>query len=233
MVENKARKNFCLRVWGDYAAFNRPELKVERVSYDIITPSAARAIFSAVFWKPAILWHVSKIEVLKPIKFCSLRRNEVAALASPKSQPVSIEERRQQRAALCLKDVAYRLYADMEYLPPEKRSSFNPNVEGPESPGKYFSMFERRAGKGQCFFTPYLGCREFSASFAFINDDMLAEDTLSHPALGPEHDRDFGIMLYDMDFAADLNSPPAMFFRAKMENGVVEVPSIDSKELLR
>jgi len=230
---NNPRKNYCLKVWGEFAAFNRPELKVERVSYDVIKPSAARAIFSAIFWKPAIRWHVTRIEVLKPIKFASIRRNEVAALASPKAGAVYIEEARQQKSGVCLANVAYRLHADMEYLPPEERPKYNPDAEGPENPVKYFSMFERRAAKGQNHMTPYFGCREFSASFEYIPAEALAANQAAHPPLGPEHDRDFGVMLFDMDFEANPASPEAMFYRPKMASGVIEVPDARSPEVLK
>ena len=170
-------KTFCLEVWGDYACFTRPEMKVERVSYDVITPSAARAVFEAIFWKPAFYWKIKKIEVLNPIKWINLRRNETGALATDNSEGIYIEDKRQQRAGLFLKDVKYRLYADLVFIPPQKRQATpNPLPEyltdieekieitgrdlhseyKDENPAKYNSMFERRAKKGQCFFQPYL-----------------------------------------------------------------------------
>lgn len=235
-------KEFCMEVWGPMACFTRPELKVERVSYDVITPSAARAIFEAVFWKPAIQWQVTKIEVLNPIKWTSVRRNEVAALASEKS--IYIDELdskgkykyRQQKNTLMLQDVRYRLWAIMEFIPKWKRKdSKNPTIDAEEAdllrkdenPGKYNAMFERRASKGQCFTQPYLGTRECSASFKLV---QIETDELDHPI---SESRDLGIMLYDMDFEADIKNPPAMFYRAKMENGVIIVPPKDSKEVLR
>ena len=216
------------------ACFTRPELKVERVSYDVITPSAARAIFEAIFWKPAIHWQVTKIEVLNPIKWTSIRRNEVGATAS--KNPIFIEDKRQQKNTLLLKDVRYRIWAKLEFIPKWKRKeTINPAIDAEENdllrkdenPGKYNAMFERRASKGQCFNQPYLGTRECSASFRLVNPeiDMLPEAI-------PES-RDLGIMLYDMDFDADLQNPPAMFYRAKMENGVIIVPPKDSEEVLR
>ena len=227
-------KEFCLEVWGPIACFTRPELKVERVSYDVITPSAARAIFEAVFWKPAIHWQVTKIEVLNPIKWTSVRRNEVGAVAS--KNPVFIEEKRQQKNTLMLQDVRYRLWAKMEFIPKWKRKdSKNPTIDAEEAdllrkdenPGKYIAMFERRASKGQCFTQPYLGTRECSASFKLV---QIETDELDYPIC---ESRDLGIMLYDMDFEADIKNPPAMFYRAKMENGVIIVPPKDSKEVLR
>lgn len=223
-------KEFCLEVWGPMACFTRPELKVERVSYDVITPSAARAIFEAIFWKPAIHWQVTKIEVLNPIKWTSIRRNEVGAVAS--KNPIYIEDKRQQKNTLCLKDVRYRIWAKLEFIPLRKRkeeqlSLFDETAHSEENPAKYNAMFERRASKGQCFTQPYLGTRECSASFKLVNpktDELNASINDS---------RDLGIMLYDMDFEKDLKNPPAMFYRAKMENGVIIVPPKDSKEILR
>ena len=219
-------KEFCLEVWGPIACFTRPELKVERVSYDVITPSAARAIFEAIFWKPAIHWQVTKIEVLNPIKWTSIRRNEVGATAS--KNPIFIEEKRQQKNSLMLRDVRYRLYAKLEFIPIRKRKEQSDTENHPdENPAKYNAMFERRASKGQCFTQPYLGTRECSCSFRLVNFET---ETLDNP-IGES--RDLGIMLYDMDFEANLNNPPAMFYRAKMENGIIIVPPKDSEEILR
>ena len=208
------------------ACFTRPELKVERVSYDVITPSAARAIFEAIFWKPAIHWQVTKIEVLNPIKWTSIRRNEVGAVAS--KNPIYIEDKRQQKNTLMLKDVRYRIWARLEFIPMRKRAEKSDDGEhNDENPAKYNAMFERRASKGQCFNQPYLGTRECSAAFKLVNPET---DVLDTPIA---EDRDLDIMLYDMDFATDLKNPPAMFYRAKMENGVIIVPSKDSEEVLR
>ena len=233
-------KTFCLDVKGDFACFTRPEMKVERVSYDVITPSAARAIFSAIFWKPAIKWNVKKIEVLSPIKWISVRRNEVGAVAV--KNPIMIEDSRQQRAGLFLRDVHYRIYAEMEFIPINKRPKVlneipeslvsdeeRQEIRKDENPGKYHAMFERRAKKGQCFNQPYLGCREFSCEFKFVdNPEKAAEE---FPAI-PES-RDLGFMLYDMDFEhpnPDGSINPA-FFRATIENGIVNVPDWDSEEV--
>ena len=227
-------KEFCLEVWGAYACFTRPELKVERVSYDVMTPSAARAIFESIFWKPAIRWQVTKIEVLNPIKWCNIRRNEVGAVAS--KNPVYIEEKRQQKNSLLLQDVRYRIWAKLEFIPQWKRKeSKNPLIDGEEvellrkdeNPGKYNAMFERRARKGQCFNQPYLGTREFSASFRLVDAE---NDVLDNPI---QENRDLGLMLYDMDFEKNVEKPDAMFYRAKMENGVIIVPPKNSEEVLR
>ena len=230
-------KEFCLEVWGPIACFTRPELKVERVSYDVITPSAARAIFEAIFWKPAIRWQVTKIEVLNPIKWTSIRRNEVGALASVTSMtPIFIEEKRQQKNTLMLQDVRYRIWAKLEFIPIWKRAeSKNPLIDKEEkdflrkdeNPGKYNAMFERRASKGQCFNQPYLGTRECSASFRLINPE---QEELSAPI---NENRDLGLMLYDMDFEGNHEKPDAMFYHAYMENGVIIVPPRNSKEVLK
>lgn len=247
-------KPFCLEVWGDYACFTRPEMKVERVSYDVPTPSAVRAVFESIFWKPAIRWHVNRIEILNPIKWTSVRRNEVGNVMNERSNGLFIEDNRQQRAGLFLKDVRYRFFATLEYIPIEKRKHLKfrsvpvflwdpeekeflaeeiklfedglDRTRNGETPGKYLAMFERRATRGQCFNQPYLGCREFSCDFKFI------KDAGSEPASAIPESRDLGFMLYDMDFS-DLDNPQPMFFRAEMKEGVVAVPPRDSEEVRR
>jgi CRISPR-associated protein Cas5d len=229
-------KGFCLEVVGDFACFTRPEMKVERVSYDVITPSAARAIFDAILWKPAIRWHVKRIEVLVPIKWISVRRNEVGKVASLRSTGILIEDERQQRAGLILRDVKYRLYATFEYIPPEKSgTAINPVPEWlvdadeaavrrtDESEAKYAAMFERRARKGQCFNQPYLGCREFSCAFRLI-------DPSAEPSAPIPETRDLGWMLYDLDFSNPEDIKP-MFYRPDLKNGVILVPSPESEEV--
>lgn len=236
-------RGFCLEVSGDFACFTRPEMKVERVSYDVITPSAARGIFSAIFWKPAINWRITKIEVLNPIRWTTIRRNEVDKKATPKSDGIFIEEDRQQRAGLILRDVRYRLWAEFDFIPPEKRSkSINPSpawltdaeeqalyeqseVRPDEKPAKYAAMFERRVLKGQYFMHPYLGCREFSCKEIRLIKNPEQEET--QPIL---ESRDLGFMLYDMNFS-NLKDIKPMFFRAKMVNGVVQVPHPNSEEV--
>ena len=227
-------KEYCLEVWGDYACFTRPELKVERVSYDVITPSAARAIFEAILFKKyAMRWQVTKIEVLKPIKWTSVRRNEVGATASTKSASIYIEDKRQQKNSLLLKDVKYRIWAKLVFIPVSERpkEAFAKHKPGAdENPMKYYQMFERRAEQGQCFTQPYLGTREFSASFRLVDPDT---DELC-PALAAEQggNRDLGIMLYDMDFS-NPKDIQAMFYRAEMKEGVIIVPPVNSEEILR
>lgn len=208
--------SFCLEVSGDFACFTRPEMKVERVSYDVITPSAARSVFEAILWKPAIRWEVRRIEVLKPIKWISVRRNELKSKISVSNVKEAmngtredlamlIEDERTQRASLLLRDVAYRLHAELLPVGDDARAN----------PAKYREMFQRRAEKGQCVNQPYLGCREFAARFRLVNDPASEA-----PAL-PES-RDLGWMLYDMDFAA-VNDPKPRFFRADLQNGIIDL----------
>ena len=218
-------KTYCLELTGRWACFTRPEMKVERVSYDVMTPSAARACFEAILWKPVIRWHVRRIEVLEPIRWINLRRNEVASVVSTRNVETAmkngtgdlalyIEDDRQQRAGLFLRDVAYRVHADLEFLPER-----DPDA----SPAKYHEMFERRAGKGQCVNQPYLGCREFAAAFRLVADPAAERPPIAET-------RDLGFMLHDLDFAKP-NDPRPRFFRARMENGAITVPAWDSEEV--
>lgn len=221
-------KEYCLEVWGDWACFTRPEFKVERMSYDVITPSAARAIFEAILFKRyAMRWQITRIEVLKPIKWTTIRRNEVVALA--RKSTIFIEKKRQQKNSLLLKDVRYRVYAKLVFIPVKDRpkEAFVKHQPGnDENPMKYYQMFERRALQGQCFTQPYLGCREFSANWKYIEDASNLVPPLNE-------DRDLGIMLYDMDFDGNAKKPDAMFYRAIMKNGVIVVPDKNSEEVLK
>ncbi len=201
-----------LKVRGRNACFTRPEMKVERVSYDVMTPSAARGVLEAILWKPAIVWRITQIDVLKPIKWESVRRNEVGAVMSPRSIGMFVEDERQQRAGLILRDVEYAIHAHFEMT---ERTGSADNVV------KFEEMFKRRAENGQCFHRPYLGCREFAASFEAIPDDHLPEPI--------SETMDLGWMLYDMDFGK--TSPSPRFFRASLENGSLKVPPFDSKEV--
>lgn len=191
-------------------------MKVERVSYDVMTPSAARSVFEAILWKPAIRWEVKRIEVLKPIRWISVQRNEVASKASVRNAQTAmgagkgnlalcVEEDRQQRAGLFLRDVAYRIHAELVPVGDDARSN----------PAKYREMFQRRAEKGQCVNQPYLGCREFAARFRLV--DHPADEA---PAI--DETRDLGWMLFDMDFTA-VNDPKPQFFRANMQHGVIDL----------
>lgn len=216
-----------LHVAGPYACFTRPEMKVERVSYDVMTPSAARGILEAIHWKPAIHWVVDCIHVLKPIRFQSIRRNEVGSKISAvkvKSAmksgeldglALAVDADRQQRAATLLVDVAYVI---------EAHFVLTPRAGPDDSEGKHLDIFNRRAQRGQCFHQPCLGTREFAASF-----DLLPSGAPLPPAI-PET-RDLGFMLWDIDHAAP--GKPSMFFRAKLENGVLDTPPPGSPQVLR
>jgi len=209
-----------LLVWGERACFTRPEMKVERVSYDVITPSAARGILEAIHWKPAIRWHIDRIHVLKPIRFESIRRNEVGGKLSPASVTKAmkagstaglanyVDEDRQQRAATVLRDVRYLIEAHFE---------LTARADASDSEGKHLDIFNRRARKGQCFQAPCFGVREFPASFALLENDAA----LPTPDDEVERDKDLGWMLHDIDFADGMTP---RFFRAQMKNGVIEVP---------
>lgn len=231
-------KSYCLEVSGDFACFTRPEMKVERVSYDVMTPSAARAVFEAILWKPAMRWQMSKIEVLNPIKWINLRRNEVGKVASMRVPYIYADDEsvRQQRAGLFLRDVKYRIHASFELRDPGFHKPNFPHLskrtvnadEGdlenePNLMVKFMTMFERRAAKGQCVNQPYLGCREFVAEF------KLVEPGAVRPAPIPET-RDLGYMLYDLDYS-DATDPKPRFFRARLVEGVVKVPPWDSEEV--
>ena len=244
--EDTIMKGFCLEAGGPYACFTRPEMKVERVSYDVITPSAARGIFEAILWKPAIRWRIKRIEVLAPIRWISVRRNEVGKTASPRSPHIFIEKERQQRAGLFLRDVKYRLFAEFDFIPPEERAKArNPVPEylrdaeeikmhpkdsdrKDETQAKYAAMFERRAKKGQTFNQPYLGCREFSCAFRLVKSEV-------EPAEIPEElrgTRELGWMLYDLDYSDPKDVRP-LFFKAIMEDGVIRVPDRENREEVR
>lgn len=216
-----------LLVWGDRACFTRPEMKVERVSYDVMTPSAARGILEAVHWKPAIRWRVDRIQVLRPIRFETLRRNEVGGklptasvvkamkTRSTRALVKSVEDDRQQRAATILRDVAYVIEAHFDLT--DKAGT-------DDTAGKHLAVFDRRARKGQCFHMPYLGVREFPAHFRLLE----TAETLT-PDASLIGERDLGWMLHDIDFTKDMIP---RFFRATMVDGVVEVPEWDVEEAL-
>lgn len=216
-----------LLVWGERACFTRPEMKVERVSYDVITPSAARGILEAIHWKPAICWVVDRIHVLKPIRFESIRRNEVGGKLSAASVGKAmkagrtdnlvtlVEEDRQQRAATVLRDVRYVIEAHFE---------LTARADASDSEGKHLDIFNRRARKGQYFHAPCLGVREFPASFELIEPD--APLPAVHADLLGE--RELGWMLHDIDFAHEMTP---RFFRAAMRDGVIEVPALRSEEV--
>jgi len=197
-------------------------MKAERVSYDVMTPSAARGLLEAIYWKPAIAWVVDKIHVLNPIRFDNIRRNELGskipagtikkAMKDGKTPiGVFIEQDRKQRAAMVLRDVDYVIEAHFEFT-----------SEQDNNLGKHLEIFNRRAEKGQCFHRPYLGCREFAAFFAPVNGMLPVSAMANAP------DRDLGWMLHDIDFASD-RAPK--FFRAMMRKGVIEVPKFLAEEV--
>lgn len=206
-----------LKVWGEYACFTRPEMKVERVSYDVMTPSAARGILEAIYWKPEIRWVVDRIHVLNPIRFTNIRRNEVAdkisvtnitsAMRRGSGQlALFIEDSRQQRAALVLRDVAYVIEAHFEI------------IGGEPNEGKHLDQFNRRARTGACYHRPYFGCREFPVNFALVEDEI--------PASPLQGEQDLGWMLHDLDYP---NNREARFFRAILRNGILDCHPVEVK----
>ena len=209
-----------IRVRGEYALFTRPEMKVERVSYDVITPSAARGIIEAVYWKPAIRWVIDRIHVLREPEFTNIRRNEVSdkILESKVTQAMNGSQeplfiasndprQRQQRAAMVLKDVDYIIEAHFN-LVPEK--------VGPEDTvEKHYNMILRRLRKGQYFSAPCLGTREFGARVELIEDGRIPQS----PLIGRQ---DLGWMLYDLDFR-DPNNIQPLFFKAELQDGVLDL----------
>lgn len=209
-----------IHVWGERACFTRPEMKVERVSYDVITPSAARGILEAIHWKPAMRWVIDRICVLKPIRFESIRRNEVGSKLSAANvakamragsikQLIAVADQdRQQRAATILRDVAYIIEAHIELT---DKAGSDDNI------GKHLDIFNRRARKGQHFHAPCLGNREFPANVGLIEHDQALPE-VSSALVGL---RDLGWMLHDIDFVRDM-SP--RFFRAEMRDGWIVVP---------
>lgn len=215
-----------LRVGGKFACFTRPEMKAERYSYDVITPSAARGILEAIHWKPAIAWEIARIHVLNPVRFTSIRRNEVAqkipvanvrrAMRAGTTAGLALvaDHERQQRAATVLVDVDYVIEAEFR---------MTPKAGAADNPGKHLDTFNRRARRGQCFHQPCLGTREFDARFALIEPDAPLPPAIAET-------RDLGIMLWDIDHAGDRSS---LFFRARMVDGVVDVPRPGSPEILR
>lgn len=225
-----------LHVTGDYALFTRPEMKAERVSYDVITPSAARGVLEAIYWKPQLRWVVDRLHVLRPIRFTSVRRNEVASKiplapvraalrAGSGNIGLVIEEDRQQRAALLLRDVAYVIEAHFDVLD-HRFERGGPELPAKDCEGKHLDMFTRRARAGQCFQQPYLGCREFPARFALLE----TTDPLPASALpAADRNRNLGWMLHDLVFDQDpktkaVRSATPRFFAAELKDGVLHVP---------
>jgi CRISPR-associated protein Cas5d len=209
-----------LLVWGDYACFTRPEMKGERVSYDVITPSAARGVLDAIYWHPGMRWVVDKLTVLKEIRFDSIRRNELGSKAPPRNIQQAmrggnidlhqyIGADRQQRATLLLRDVSYIIEAHFKLH--KGQSGEN------DSPEKHYNIFLRRARVGQCYNQPYFGCREFPAHFRLLEDG----EELPQGCYADEEHRDLGWMLWDMLYHNGGYEPK--FFRAEMRRGVIDV----------
>lgn len=213
MVNNVRDGPLQVQVWGEFACFTRPEMKVERVSYPVMTPSAARGVMEAIFWKPEFDWRVEQIEVLSDIRFFSILRNEVNSRQSERAArgwmadgggfTADDPNQRAQRHTLALRDVAYRITASIELRP-----------HATDDIAKYRDQFRRRVESGRCFATPYLGCREFSAAFGMPDGDRPIDRT-----------EDLGLMLLDIDYATDGSGRGTpRFFGAKLERGVLRVP---------
>ncbi len=197
-----------VKVWGPYACLTRPESHVERVSYEVLTPSAARGILEAIFWHKPMRWRVREVAVLNPIRHFSILRNEVKSKAG-RSGDLSIADDRTQRHTLGLKDVAYVIRADA-WLPPDAADRDGQ----PLNTAKYRDQFRRRVESGRCFQRPYLGCREFAANFGPVN-------STNHPIAVTA---DLGRMLFDIDYSAKGNQ--AKYFEARLENGVLHIPPV-------
>lgn len=207
-----------VKVWGDYALFSRPELKVERYSYDIITPSAARGILEAIYWHPGLRWNIDRIYVKNPICFTSVRRNEVKSKVSASNvlqvyngadKPLYINTKNEivQRASTILCDVCYVIEAHFEMT--EKANET-------DNPGKFKDIMMRRLRRGECYHMPYFGCREFPAHFCLCEEEEI------HTAYDDVSERDLGLMLYDMDYS-NKDNIQAMFFRAVLKKGVLDL----------
>lgn len=216
-----------LEVWGDYACFSRPEMKVERVSYDVMTPSAARGLLEAIFWHPGLRYTIDRIHVCSPIRFSNLRRNEVKSTISARSARTVMERSKgelwlassediQQRAAMLLRSVHYVIEAHFD---------MTENAAPSDNPGKFQDTLKRRITRGQFYHQPYFGCREFPAQF------KLCEALPPCPKELKDKTVDLGYILWDLDYSDPENIVP-LFFRAKLENGVLTVPTRDSGEVI-
>jgi CRISPR-associated protein Cas5d len=194
---------FRVRARGPIACFTRPEMKAERMSYEVMTPSAARGVLEAVLWKPAIVWHIESIAVCAPIQWCSFRRNEVNSRASDRDYFADLD--RAQRNTVALRDVDYVISARFEMT---REAGAEDNCT------KFEEMFQRRLEKGQTFHQPYLGCREFAADVSPAPGDVVT--------IEPGVDRPLGLVFYDFLFA-DARRP--LFFEARLTSGVLHVPT--------
>lgn len=209
--QEERSQTFRVRARGPYACFTRPEFKTERVSYEVMTPSAARGLLEAILWKPAIRWHIERIHVHSPIRFEAIRRNEVNSKSSLRGDPGAYfaDEDRAQRNTLMLKDVDYVI---------EAHFTMTERAGTEDSLRKFVEMFGRRLTRGQCFQTPYFGCREFAADFGPAPEGLSVPEPLAA-------DRALGLMLLDLAFAQDGKATP-MFFDAHLKRGVLEVPGV-------
>ena len=210
-------KGVKVRVWGDLALFSRPEMKVERCSYDMMTPSAARGILEAIYWHPGMRWIVDRIYLRKPVRFTSIRRNEVKSKISANNvlsvmnggdKPLFISSKEDivQRAAVLLRDVDYVIEAHFE---------MTDNAGPCDNPGKFKDIVMRRLRRGECYHMPYFGCREFPANF-----ELFEQENVDTAYVGEE--KDLGYMLYDFDHSNPEDIQP-MFFRAVLTNGILDV----------
>ena len=207
-----------VKVWGDYALFCRPEMKTERCSYDVMTPSAARGILDAIFWHPGLRWEIDQIYINRPIQFTSIRRNEVKSKASASNalqvynrsqKPLYISSKEDivQRASLVLRDVEYVIAAHFEMTDQANAS---------DNPGKFKDIMMRRLKRGQCYHTPYFGTREFPVRFCLCEEEEI------HTAYENQEEKDLGYMLYDLNYSDPENIQP-MFFRAVLKRGVLDL----------
>lgn len=217
----------AIEVWGDYACFSRPEMKVERVSYDVMTPSAARGLIEAIYWHPGLKWIIDRIHVCAPIRFTNIRRNEVKDTISARKVKTAMEkglgelylatpESIQQRAAMVLRDVRYVIEAHFE---------MTENAAPGDNPGKFQDIIKRRLANGQFYHQPCFGVREFPAHFAASHELPPCPEEL-------RGEKDLGWMLLDMDYSDPENITP-MFFRAVLKDGVLEVPDRGSQEVVK
>ena len=208
-----------LRVWGDYALFARPEMSVERVTFDVMTPSAARGLVEAIYFHPGLRWHIDRIHVCRPIRFMNLRRNEVRATVNANAARTVMNRGRgqlylsapdeiQQRAAMVLRDVHYVI---------ECHFDLTDKAAPGDNAGKFQDILRRRFAKGQCYHTPYFGCREFPASFREWPGGAIPAIDLT---------QELGWMLYDLDYA-DPQDIRAQFFRARLERGVLDCRNVE------
>ncbi len=216
-----------VEVWGEYALFSRPELKVERYSYDVMTPSAARGLLEAIYWHPGLVWRIDRIYVLNRIAFTGVRRNEVKSKISGRNVSavmsggggelyIATSDDIQQRAATVLRDVHYVIEAHFE---------LTDKAAPGDNEGKFCDIMRRRLEKGQCYHQPCFGCREFPASFRKWEGGEIV-------TAYSNEEKDLGIMLYDLDYSDPENITP-LFFRAKLQNGVLNVPPLESLEVLK